>query len=212
MKDTVLKSLVNIVKLNTETNMRAWRVTILRINFHSSCHTLNRENADVDNFFSNKISVKLDRHGRLQFMDFKITFDQLHDEQREALILVGVAGVSYEDAGQIDPDTELGLRLRDGTDGQCHDGRYRNPQFANMTAAKWFYTLWVFISLVLTLALLTVCGLALYQTSRADSQDLRISAHSLQASTEQAAKQEICSFSAQSELPPSSGQSWAMLS
>jgi hypothetical protein len=145
-------------------------------------------------------------------MDFKITFDQLPDEQREALILVGVSGFSYEDAGQIDPDTELGQRLREGTDGQCHDGLYMNPQFANMTAAKWFYTLWVYISLVLTLALLTVGGLAIYQTSRADNQDVRISAHSLQASTEQTAKQEICSFSAQTELRPSSGQSWATLS
>jgi RNA polymerase sigma-70 factor (ECF subfamily) len=166
MQDTVLKALVNIDKFNPETNMRACRFTILRINFHSSCRTLNRENADVDNFFSNKISVKLDRDGRLQFMDFKITFDQLHDEQREALILVGVSGFSYEDAGQIDPDTELGQRLREGTDGQCHDGLYRNPQFANMTAAKWFYTLWVYISLVLTLALLTVGGLAIYPTTK----------------------------------------------
>lgn len=80
MQDTVLKALVNIDKFNPETNMRAWSFTILRINSHSSCRTLNRENADVDNFFSNKISVKLDRDGRLQFMDFKITFDQLHDE------------------------------------------------------------------------------------------------------------------------------------
>ena len=40
--------------------------------------------------------------------------------------------------GQIDPDTELGRRRRDGTDGLRHHGRYNKPRFANMMAAKWF--------------------------------------------------------------------------
>jgi RNA polymerase sigma-70 factor (ECF subfamily) len=34
-------------------------------------------------------------------MDFKVAFDQLPDEQREALILVGASGFSYEDAGKM---------------------------------------------------------------------------------------------------------------
>jgi RNA polymerase sigma-70 factor (ECF subfamily) len=34
-------------------------------------------------------------------MDFKAAFDQLPDKQRKALILVGGAGFSYEDAGKM---------------------------------------------------------------------------------------------------------------
>jgi RNA polymerase sigma-70 factor (ECF subfamily) len=43
MQDTVLKAWANMDKFNPETNMRAWRVTILRIIFHSSRRTLNRK-------------------------------------------------------------------------------------------------------------------------------------------------------------------------
>jgi RNA polymerase sigma-70 factor (ECF subfamily) len=101
MQDTVLKAWANMDKFNPETNMRAWLFTILRNNFYSSRRTLNREVADVDNFFSNRISAKPDHDGRLQFMDFKVAFDQLPDKQREALILVGASGFSYEDAGKM---------------------------------------------------------------------------------------------------------------
>ncbi|PUB14923.1 sigma-70-like protein [Yoonia sediminilitoris] len=47
------------------------------------------------------MSVKPDHDGRLQMQDFKVAFDQLPDEQREALILVGASGFSYEDAGEM---------------------------------------------------------------------------------------------------------------
>jgi RNA polymerase sigma-70 factor (ECF subfamily) len=57
MQDTVLKAWANMDKFNPETNMQAWRVTILRINFHSSRCTLNPENADVDNFFRTRFQL-----------------------------------------------------------------------------------------------------------------------------------------------------------
>lgn len=101
MQDTVLKAWTNMDKFKVGTNMRAWLFTILRNNFYSSRRKLNREVADVDNAFSNTLSVKPEHDGRLQMMDFKTAFDQLPDEQREALILVGANGFSYEDAGEM---------------------------------------------------------------------------------------------------------------
>ncbi len=101
MQDTVLKAWSNMDKFTPGTNMRAWLFTILRNNFYTSRRKLNREVADIDNVFSDKMSVKPDHDGRLQMMDFREAFDQLPDEQREALILVGVSGFSYEDAGNM---------------------------------------------------------------------------------------------------------------
>lgn len=101
MQDTVLKAWSNMDKFKPGTNMRAWLFTILRNNFYSSRRKLNREVADVDNVFSERLSVKPDHDGRLQMMDFKRAFDQLPDEHREALILVGASGFSYEDAGEM---------------------------------------------------------------------------------------------------------------
>jgi len=81
--------------------MRAWLFTILRNNYYSSRRKLNREVADVDNVFSDTLSVKPDHDGRLQMMDFKQAFEQLADEHREALILVGASGFSYDDAAEM---------------------------------------------------------------------------------------------------------------
>lgn len=101
MQDAVLKAWSNMDKFQRGTNMRAWLFTILRNNYYSSRRKLNREVADVDNVFSDKLSVKPDHDGRLQMMDFKIAFEQLADEHREALILVGASGFSYDDAAEM---------------------------------------------------------------------------------------------------------------
>jgi len=100
MQDTVLKAWTNMDKFKPGTNMRAWLFTILRNNFYTSRRKLNREVADVDNVFSNTLSVKPDHDGRLQMSDFKKAFQQLPDEQREALILVGASGFSYDEAAE----------------------------------------------------------------------------------------------------------------
>lgn len=101
MQDAVLKAWSNMDKYQPGTNMRAWLFTILRNNYYSSRRKLNREVADIDNAFSDTLSVKPDHDGRLQMMDFKDAFEQLADEHREALILVGASGFSYDDAAEM---------------------------------------------------------------------------------------------------------------
>ncbi|MEJ6403699.1 RNA polymerase sigma factor [Yoonia sp. 2307UL14-13] len=101
IQDTVLKAWTNIDSFTPGTNMRAWLFTILRNNFYTTRRKLNREVADIDNVFSDKMSVKPEHDGKLQMRDFRAAFDQLADEHREALILVGASGFSYEDAGKM---------------------------------------------------------------------------------------------------------------
>lgn len=101
MQDTVLKAWSNMEKFQPGTNMRAWLFTILRNNFYSSRRKLNREVADIDNVFSDTLSVKPDHDGRLQMADFKEALNQLPDEQREALILVGASGFAYDEAAEM---------------------------------------------------------------------------------------------------------------
>ncbi|MEH6832123.1 RNA polymerase sigma factor [Sulfitobacter sp.] len=101
LQDTVLKAWTNLDKFQAGTNMRAWLFTILRNNFYSSTRKTNREVADIDNVFSDKLSVKPEHDGRLQMMDFKQAFAKLPDEQREALILVGASGFSYDEAAEM---------------------------------------------------------------------------------------------------------------
>lgn len=101
VQDTVVKAWTNIEKFQVGTNMRAWLFTILRNTYYSSRRKLNREVSDVDGAFAETLSVKPDHDGRLQLADFQKAFEQLPDEQREALILVGASGFSYEEAAEM---------------------------------------------------------------------------------------------------------------
>ncbi len=101
MQDAVLKAWSNMDKFKPGTNMRAWLFTILRNTYYSSRRKLNREVADIDNAYSDTLSVKPDHDGRLQMMDFKSAFAELADEHREALILVGASGFSYDEAAEM---------------------------------------------------------------------------------------------------------------
>ena len=60
----------------------------------------------IDAFFAESpahaetLSQKPDHDGRLARRDFNSAFAQLNDEQREALVLVGAGGFSYEEAAE----------------------------------------------------------------------------------------------------------------
>lgn len=56
--------------------------------------------ADVDGALSSRLASKPDHDGRLAFKDFQAAFETLPDEQREALVLVGASGFSYEEAAE----------------------------------------------------------------------------------------------------------------
>lgn len=101
VQDTLVKAWTNIDKFEVGTNMRAWLFTILRNTFYSMLRKRKREVADVDNVFSGMLAEKPAHDGRLQMRDFDSAFSQLNDEQREALVLVGAEGFSYEEAADM---------------------------------------------------------------------------------------------------------------
>lgn len=101
VQDTVVKAWTNIDKFQTGTNMRAWLFTILRNTFYSERRKARREVADVDGAMTDRMAEKPAHDGHLALADFRKAFEQLPDEQREALILVGAQGFSYEDASRM---------------------------------------------------------------------------------------------------------------
>ena len=98
VQDTVVKAWTNFDKFQVGTNLRAWLFTILRNTFYSSRRKAKREIADVDGAFAAGLAEKPSHDGRLQMNDFMRAFDKLPVEQREALLLVGASGFSYEEA------------------------------------------------------------------------------------------------------------------
>ena len=98
VQDTLVKAWTNIDKFEVGTNMRAWLFTILRNTYYSSRRKANREVADVDGIFTESLAEKPAHDGHMQMTDFRKALSALKDEQREALLLVGASGFSYEEA------------------------------------------------------------------------------------------------------------------
>ncbi|MEL6641951.1 MAG: RNA polymerase sigma factor [Pseudomonadota bacterium] len=101
VQDTVVKAWKNIDGFEVGTNMRAWLYTILRNTFYSDYRKRRREVQDTDGHFAATLSVKPDHDGRLAMDDFMVAFNQLRDEQREALTLVGASGFAYHEAAEM---------------------------------------------------------------------------------------------------------------
>jgi RNA polymerase sigma-70 factor (ECF subfamily) len=101
VQETVIKAWTNIGKFRPGTNLRAWLFTILRNTYYSQRRKLKREVADVDGVLAAGLAVKPDHDGRLQMTDFRAAFARLTDEQREALLLVGASGFSYDEAAEM---------------------------------------------------------------------------------------------------------------
>jgi RNA polymerase sigma-70 factor (ECF subfamily) len=83
------------------TNLKAWLFTILRNTYFSECRKLRREVKDPDGELAAKLSVSPEQHGHMDMVDFNAALAKLSDDQREALILVGAEGFSYEEVARI---------------------------------------------------------------------------------------------------------------
>jgi RNA polymerase sigma-70 factor (ECF subfamily) len=98
VQDALVKAWSNIDKFEPGTNMRAWLFTIVRNTYYSHHRKRRREVEDAEGTLSAGLAQKPDHDGRLQMRDFASAFDTLPEEQREALVLVGASGFSYEEA------------------------------------------------------------------------------------------------------------------
>jgi RNA polymerase sigma-70 factor (ECF subfamily) len=101
VQETILRALANIHSFQPGTNLPAWLFTILRNLFRSEYRKRRREVEDVDGSFAQTLKSNPDQIGRIEFQEFRLALAELPSDQREALILVGASGFSYEEAADI---------------------------------------------------------------------------------------------------------------
>jgi RNA polymerase sigma-70 factor, ECF subfamily len=101
VQETLVKAWTNIDSFAEGTNLRAWLFTILRNIYYSEYRKRRREIADPDGAFAAKLSAAPAQGGHMDMLDFRAALQQLPDDQREALILIGASGLSYEEAAGI---------------------------------------------------------------------------------------------------------------
>ena len=98
VQDTVVKAWSNFDKFKEGTNLKAWLFTILRNTFYSTIRKGKWETEDPDGVMAGQMSVKPAHDGVMALAEFKDAFHILPEDQREALLLVGASGFSYEEA------------------------------------------------------------------------------------------------------------------
>ncbi|WGD30004.1 sigma-70 family RNA polymerase sigma factor [Ancylobacter sp. WKF20] len=101
VQETLLRAFANINSFRTGTNLPAWLFTILRNLFRSEYRKRRREVPDSDGAFAATLTTNPDQNTHLDFEDFRTALDKLPPDQREALVLVGASGFSYEEAAEI---------------------------------------------------------------------------------------------------------------
>jgi RNA polymerase sigma-70 factor, ECF subfamily len=101
VQETLLRALANIDSFQPGTNMSAWLFTILRNHFRSEYRKRRREVEDSDGRYAETLKSQPDQLGHVEFNEFRVALGQLPADQREALILVGASGFSYEEAAHI---------------------------------------------------------------------------------------------------------------
>ena len=101
VQETLLRALANIHSFQPGTNMSAWLFTILRNHFRSEYRKRRREVEDGEGRYAQTLKSQPEQYGRVEFREFREALTHLPADQREALILVGASGLSYEEAANI---------------------------------------------------------------------------------------------------------------
>jgi RNA polymerase sigma-70 factor (ECF subfamily) len=101
VQECLAKALLNIGSFTSGTNLLAWLFTILRNAYYSDFRKHRREVSDTDGVHSANLVSNPTQDDHMDFLDFREALQQLPPDQREALILIGAAGLSYEEAAQI---------------------------------------------------------------------------------------------------------------
>jgi RNA polymerase sigma-70 factor (ECF subfamily) len=101
VQETLVKAWDKQGSFQPGTNLKAWLFTILRNEFYSQMRKRGREVQDSDGLMTARLAIHPSQQGKLDLEDFRGALKQLPEDQREAIILIGAAGFSYEEAAEI---------------------------------------------------------------------------------------------------------------
>lgn len=101
VQETLVKAWGNLDSFVEGTNLPAWLFTILRNFYYSEYRKRRREVADSDGAIATRLATAPAQNGHMDLLDLHGALQQLPSDQREALILIGASGLSYEEAASI---------------------------------------------------------------------------------------------------------------
>lgn len=101
VQETLVRAWASQSGFQPGTNLSAWLYTILRNVFYTEFRKRRHEVADTDGQYAAMQAHRPVQESHIAFQEFRAALAKLPDDQREALLLVGSSGLSYEEAAQI---------------------------------------------------------------------------------------------------------------
>ena len=101
VQDTIVRALSAAQQFQVGTNLKGWMFTILRNLHYDEVHKNRIQTQSLDDPLTYEPTVLPSQIATLEFGDFRRAFWQLADDRREALILIGANGFSYEEAAKV---------------------------------------------------------------------------------------------------------------
>ena len=98
VQDTLLKMIANRGQYMRGSNLRAWAFTIMR---HTHINTARRAaNRPTDELDPEIAAIEAGQVWHMESLDLQAALDELCSEYRDAVIMVGALGLSYEEAAE----------------------------------------------------------------------------------------------------------------
>ena len=101
MQETLIKAWSHRERFEPGTNLRAWLFTILRNTYYTAVVRRRREVRDETGKYAAGLSAPASQDWSVALHAMQAALTQLPHEHREALILIGGAGLTYEEAAEI---------------------------------------------------------------------------------------------------------------
>jgi RNA polymerase sigma-70 factor (ECF subfamily) len=101
VQEAITRAITRIDLFEPGTKLQAWLFTILRNHFYSEHRKRGREVQDTEGTYAATLATLPDQEEKLAHQDFLAALQKLPPDQREALLLVGAQGLSYEQAAEL---------------------------------------------------------------------------------------------------------------
>jgi len=101
VQEALTRAWANLSSFQPGTNMEAWLYTILRNEFYSYLRRRRHEVPDPDGALAATLVSAPAQEGRVDFQDLRLALTKLATPLREAVLLVGASGLSYDEAAAI---------------------------------------------------------------------------------------------------------------
>ena len=101
VQNTILAALDKQSQFTPGTNLKGWLFTIMRNRFYSDLRTQRRRPLTIDNEAATPLPAVDNPEATLALKELSSELWKLNPQSREALVLIGAGGFSYEEAASL---------------------------------------------------------------------------------------------------------------